>query len=118
MTQNTSTPPDLQRSRRRLLIQALGLSAAGLAVGGGAAWAMDRLETGSVSEATASNLQAQLQAAQAAQAALDLSNTTLQQQLTDLQNQLASATGQNAQLATALSTSQQETSATKTQLSG
>jgi|GEM_PF-1113039 len=116
MTQSTQPAPESRSSRRRFLLQALGLSAAGLAVGGGAAWAVDSLEAGSVSEVAVSNLQAQLEAAQAAQATLDLSNAALQKQLTDLQGQLASTTGQNAQLASALSTTQQEATDLKTQL--
>lgn len=116
MTQNTQTNPEQHSSRRRFLLQALGLSAAGLAAGGGAAWAVDQLEGGSVSELAVSNLQEQLEAAQAAQAALDLSNAALQTQLTALQGQLASATGQNAQLASALSITQQEATDIKTQL--
>jgi len=114
MTQ--SQPANTNSSRRRFLFQALGLSAAGLVTGGGAAWAMEHLEVGKVSQATVSTLQTQLEAAQAAQAALDLSNTTLQTQLAALQGQLASATGQNAQLATALSTTQQEATDLKMQL--
>jgi len=116
MSQSTLTDTERRASRRRFLLQALGLSAAGLAVGGGAAWAVDRLETGSVSQGAVSNLQTQLEAAQAAQAALDLSNAALQKQLTDLQSQLAATTGQNAQLASALSTTQKEATDLKTQL--
>jgi hypothetical protein len=112
MTQSTPANTEHRSSRRRFLLQALGLSAAGLVTGGGAAWAMDHLEVGGVSQTNAS----QLEAAQSAQTALDLSNAALQKQLTDLQAQLASATGQNAQLASALSTTQQEATDLKTQL--
>ena len=68
MTQSQPANTNSNSSRRRFLLQALGLSAAGLVTGGGAAWAMEHLEVGPVSQANASNLQTQLEAAQAAQA--------------------------------------------------
>ena len=103
-------------SRRRFLMQALGLSAAGLAVGGGAAWTRSRLEAGAEAEAEARVLQTQLADVSATKSALDLSVSTLNTHLADLRSQLDGALSQNGHLASALSVSQQEAADLKTQL--
>ncbi len=102
---------------RRIFLRALGISAAGLTLGGGAAWAQGQLaEQASLTEALRA-AQSQLAAAQGSHQALDLSYTTLQGQLATLDTQLAAATSQNSQLAGALSTTQQEADALRAQLS-
>lgn len=103
-------------SRRRFLLQAAGVTAAGLAVGGGAAWAKQRSDEADAAQAAVRELQAQLAAASNTNAALDVSTVNLQQQLANLQNQLAALTGQNGQAASALSAAQKESADLKTQL--
>jgi hypothetical protein len=103
-------------SRRRFLMRAAGMTAAGLALGGGAAWAKQRSDDADAAEAVVRGLQAQLAAATNTNATLDVSATNLQQQLANLQNQIAALTGQNAQLSSALSAAQKESADLKTQL--
>ena len=105
-------------SRRRFLLQTFGLTTAGLAVGGGAAWTKSRLEAGVAAEAQAQALQTQLAGVSAEKSALDLSLSTLNSQLADLQMQLNAVLSQNAELASALSVSQQETADLQMQLAG
>ncbi len=108
MSINTRDDASPTSSRRRFLIQAAGVTAAGLALGGGAAWAKGRADEAASAEAAVADLQAQLAAASNAGAVLDVSAATLQQQLAALQSQLAATSSQNAQLAAALSASQKE----------
>jgi len=96
-------------TRRRFLLQALGFSAAGLAIGGGSAWAKAQMEEGAAAEAALAELRAQLGASTPGSA-------TVADVVAALQSQLASATGQNGQLASALSTTQQEIANLKSQL--
>ncbi len=112
-TRNNHAPAS---SRRRFLLQAAGMTAAGLALGGGAAWAKGRADEAAAAEAAVKDLQARLAAASNTTAALDLSSAGLQQQLTTLEGQLASVSGQNAQLASALSAAQTESTDLKAQL--
>jgi hypothetical protein len=93
---------------RRVALKALGLTAAGLAVGGGGAWLKTRLDDGARAEAAVQSLQTQLADASTTNTTLDLSTTTLQSQVAQLQGQLNSAISQNAELAASLSTSQRQ----------
>ena len=114
---STNTRGDASASsRRRFLLQAMGVTAAGLAVGGGAAWAKSRSDEADAAEAAVRELQARLAAAANTNAALDVSTVNLQQQLANLQSQLAALTGQNGPLASALSAAQKESADLKTQL--
>jgi hypothetical protein len=115
MSTNTRDDPPAS-SRRRFLLQAVGVTAAGLAVGGGAAWAKSRSDEADAAEAAVRELQARLAAAANTNTALDVSTVNLQQQLANLQSQLAALTGQNGQLASALSAAQKESADLKTQL--
>jgi hypothetical protein len=91
---------------RRFVLKALGLSAAGLVAGGGAAWASGKLENAATMGATVSDLQSRLEALTGAHSTLELSAQGLQLQVADLQSQLAFASSQNAQLAADLSSAQ------------
>ena len=95
-------------SRRRFLLQALGFSAAGLAMGGGGAWAKAQIDEGHAAEAALAELRAQLGAS------VD-NHATVADVVAALQSQLVSATSQNAQLASALSAAQQEITHIKAQ---
>ena len=99
----------LSLSRRRFLLQAMGLSAAGLAIGGGGAWVKGQMDKGAAAEAALADLRAQLGAAADGSA-------TVADVVAALQSQLASALSQNTQLAGALSATQQEIAAMKSQL--
>ena len=103
-------------SRRRFLLQTLGLTAAGLTVGGGAAWTKSQLEAGAEAAVKAQTLQTQLADVSTTKSALDLSVSTLNGQLTALQTQLNAVLSQKVELTAALSTAQQETADLKTQL--
>lgn len=102
--------------RRRLLLKAMGLGAAGLAAGGIAAWTKGELDDAATAGATLGDTRRQLEAANAARAALALSYATLQGQANDWQAQLAAATSQNAQLAGAVNAAQQEANDLKAKL--
>jgi hypothetical protein len=115
MTTNTRDHTS-SSSRRRFLLRAVGLTTAGLALGGGAAWAKQQADDAATAEALAAELRAQLAAASNTNAALDASAAALQQRITALQGQLATLTGQNAQLASSLSAAQAESADLKTQL--
>ncbi len=91
---------------RRFVLKALGLSAAGLVAGGGAAWASGKLENAATMGAAVTDLQSRLEAITGAHSTLELSAQGLQIQVADLQSQLAFASSQNAQLATDLSSAQ------------
>lgn len=108
-----SSTPDFSR---RVFVQALGLGAAGLLVGGGAAWVKGRLDEEAAAQAAAQGLQSQLSQAQTARAALDGAVADLQGQVTTLNTQLGETQSQNAQLASALATTRQEADALKAQL--
>ena len=101
---------------RRLFLRAVGLSAAGVAVGAGAAWAYGQTTDTEAARAAFAQLQSQLASVQLEKTTLEASYSTLNQQVTTLDAQLASATSQNAQLATALTSSQQESESLRTQL--
>jgi len=103
-------------SRRRFLLNALGLGAAGLVVGGGAAWTKNQMEAGAEAAAHAQALQTQLTETANAKAALGLSVTDLQTQLAILQTRLDVVLTHNAELATSLSAAQQATTFLQTQL--
>lgn len=91
---------------RRLFLKTLGLGAAGLAAGGGAAWV-----TGEFNHTTANaeELRAQLLTA------LE-SNTTLQGEVSAAKSNLTIAVDQNTQLVTTLSGAQAESATLKTQV--
>jgi hypothetical protein len=103
-------------ARRRLLLKALGLGAAGLAAGGAAAWTKGELDNAATAGVTLAGTRRQLETTDAAKAALALSYTALQTQANDWQTQLGAATSQNAQLAGAVNTAQQEASDLKSKL--
>ena len=102
--------------RRRLLLKTMGLGAAGLAAGGIAAWTKGELDNASAAGATLGDTRRQLEAADAARAALALSYATLQNQATDWQAKLSAASSQNAQLAGAVNNAQQQANDLKSQL--
>jgi hypothetical protein len=102
---------DLPTARRRFLIKVLGLGAAGLAAGGAGAWAKAEYDSATLAAAALPDVHLQLEGANAARAALELSYATLQTQAAEWQGQLAAATTQNAQLATSLNTSQADLTA-------
>src|SRR5438876_12008470 len=95
-------------ARRRLLLKAMGLGAAGLAAGGVAAWTKTELDNAATAGVTLAATKRQLDTANAAKAALALSYSTLQTQASDWQSQLAAAATQNVQLAGAVNAAQQE----------
>ncbi len=101
---------------RRVFLRALGFTAAGLALGGGAAWAQGQAEAASAYENALSDLQARLAEAQASQSSLDLATADLRTLAETLRGQLSLATSQNAQLAEALAAAQRESLDLKTQL--
>lgn len=101
------------RNRRRFFLKLLGLGAAGLTVGGGAAWANNQMTQ---DQAALTALNTQLTDTTAAHTALEVSYTTLQGQNTELSAQLTSLSGQNAQLASALSAAQQEATDLRAQI--
>ena len=103
-------------ARRRLLLKALGLGAAGLAAGGAAAWTKGELDAAASSGLTLADTRRQLETTDAAKAALALSYAALQKQAADWQTQLATATSQNGQLAGAVNAAQQEASDLKSKL--
>jgi hypothetical protein len=109
-----------QMARRRFLLKTLGLGAAGLAAGGAAAWGKGQLEQAAglaTPGATAVvDLSQQLNDAQAARTLLELSYQELQAQAAEWQAQLQLANNQNAQLASALTTAQQEAATLRDQL--
>lgn len=120
MSNNFSPPGNSAKrgfTRRKFLLQALGLGAAGLAVGGGAAWTKSQLEAGAEAVTKAQALQTQLTDVANARAALGLSVSSLQTQLARLQVQFDAVLTQNSQLATSLSATQQEAAVLQTQLS-
>ena len=108
---------DPASSRRRFLMKTLGLGAAGLALGGGAAWAKDQADQAATAGEMLAALRSQLGEASAAHNTLQLSYTVLQSEAARWQDQLTAATNQNAQLATALSDSQATVSGLQTQVS-
>lgn len=110
------TTDNYASGRRRFLVKTLGLTAAGLAVGGGGAWVKGRLEDGVVAEAAIGDLQSRLSAALAGKSEAELSLSTLHVQFAEVQDHLAAAMSQNAQLAVSLSEAQKETAALKMQL--
>ncbi len=105
-----------RNARRRLLLKALSLGAAGLAAGGVAAWTKGELDSAAAAGLSLADTQRQLRDANAARAALALSYSTLQTQANDWQSQLASATAQNAQLAGAVNAARQEAADLKSKL--
>ena len=108
---------DFASERRRFLLKLIGLGAAGLAVGGGGAWAKSEWDAATTTASSLGDLRAQLDAATAAKASLELAYSALQTQATDWQNQLNTATAQNAQLASSLGTAQQDNANLTAQLS-
>jgi len=102
---------DLPTARRRFFVKVLGLGAAGLAAGGAGAWAKAEYDSAVLAATSLPEVHLQLEGANAARAALELSYATLQTQAAEWQAQLAQATGQNAQLATALNTTQTDLTA-------
>ncbi|MBL8055978.1 MAG: hypothetical protein JNK29_04735 [Anaerolineales bacterium] len=107
---------DVADYSRRIFLRALGLGAAGLVVGGGAAWAQGQLADQAALQGSVQTLEAQLAAAQKTRLGLDGSLAALQGQVTTLEAQLGAATGQNAQLAQALTQSQSEAEALRGEL--
>jgi len=110
MTENTT------EYSRRIFLRALGLGVAGLAIGGGAAWAQNQLAEKDAAQAALETLQAQMAAAQAQSLSLDGQVASLQTQLSTLDAQLMAVNGQNVQLANALATSQNEAQLLKDQV--
>ena len=96
---------------RRIFLRALGLGAAGLVVGGGAAWAQGQLADLAAQQGALQALQTQLTAAQTERAGLDGALAALHGQVSTLDAQLGAASSQNAQLAAALTQSQTEAEA-------
>lgn len=101
---------------RRIFLRALGLGAAGLAVGGAAAWAESALSDQTQLQAAAAAWQNQALAAETQQATLKTSLAGVQNQLSTLHTQLGAATSQNAQLAEALTNTQQTVTTLHAQL--
>lgn len=93
-------------STRRLFLKTLGLGAAGLAAGGGAAWVAGEFNQ---TTATAEELRAQLLAALEA-------NALLQTEAAATKSNLTLAVDQNAQLVTTLSAAQTEAAGLQTQV--
>jgi hypothetical protein len=108
---------DFHSERRRFLLKLIGLGAAGLAVGGGGAWAKTEWDAATTTASSLGDLRLQLDSATAAKAALEISYSALQTQAGEWQSQLIAATDQNAQLASALGTAQQDNSNLQAQLS-
>lgn len=94
-------------STRRLFLKTLGLGAAGLAAGGGAAWVAGEFNH---TTATAEDLRAQLLAALEA-------NAALQGEASATQSNLTLAVDQNTQLVASLSSAQTETASLQSQVS-
>ncbi len=107
---------DFQSERRRFLLKLIGLGAAGLAVGGGGAWAKTEWDAATTTAASLGELELQLDGVTTAKAALELSYTALQTQAGEWQSQLVAATDQNAQLASSLGTAQQDKANLQAQL--
>ncbi len=101
---------------RRVFLQALGMSAAGVMLGGGAAWVYGQTTEKDAAQAAIQALEAQLAAVQQNSATLDGSMGLLQQQVTGLNMQLGQAASQNTQLAQALAEAQKEAQALKARL--
>jgi hypothetical protein len=101
---------------RRMFLRAVGMSAAGLALGGGAAWAYGQLSDKEAALAAMQQFQAQVADARQQNLSLDAIVTSLQGQVAQLDAELAATTSQNAQLANALTAAQQEALSAKTQL--
>lgn len=91
---------------RRTFLRAIGMSTAGLALGGGAAWAYTQVLDQQAAEAALQQLTAQVSAAQQQSVSLDATVGALQGQITTLNAELAAATSQNAELANALASAQ------------
>jgi len=91
-------------ARRRLFLQAVGMGAAGLAVGGGGSWVYSQLQAG---QATSAVTALRLTDAPA----LTTETNALTSQLTTLNGQLSGVTAQNEQLVAALKIAQDETAA-------
>jgi len=108
-----SDQPDFSR---RVFLRALGMGAAGLALGGGAAWAYGQLSEKEAALAAVQQIQAQAADAQQRSLSLDSVITSLHGQVAQLDAELAAATSQNAQLANAVAAAQQETLTVKAQL--
>jgi hypothetical protein len=102
--------------RRRLLLKAMTLGAAGLAAGGVAAWTKGELDSAATTGVTLADTKRQLETADAAKAALALSYSTLQTQANNWQSQLATTAAQNAQLAGAVNAAQQQAGDLKAKL--
>ena len=102
--------------RRRLLLKAMGLGAAGLAAGGIAAWTKGEVDSAATTGVTLGDTRKQLEAANATRAALALSYAALQGQANDWQSQLAATASQNTQLAGAVNAAQQEANDLKAKL--
>lgn len=101
---------------RRVFLRALGLGAAGLVVGGGAAWAQSQIAQKEAAQEALRLLQAQMAQAQTNRVTQDSTLTSLQTRVTTLDAELAAATSQNAQLASALSSWQKDANDLRTQL--
>ena len=104
-------------ARRRFLLKTL---AAGLAAGGAAAWGKSQLDQAAglatPGATTVLDLSQQLKDAEAARTLAELSYQQLQAQAAEWQAQLQLANNQNAQLASSLTTAQQETTTLREQL--
>lgn len=108
-----SAQPDFSR---RVFLRAVGMSVAGLALGGGAAWAYGQFSEKEAALAAAQQFQVQVADARQHSLSLDAFITSLQGQVAQLDAELAAATSQNAQLANALAAAQQEALSARTQL--
>lgn len=108
-----SDQPDVSR---RVFLRAVGMSVAGLALGGGAAWTYGQLTEKEAALAAMQQFQAQVADARQRNQSLDAFVASLQGQVAQLDAELAAATSQNAQLANALTAAQQEALNARTQL--
>jgi cell division protein FtsB len=105
-----------RRNRRRLFLKTLGLGAAGVALGGGAAWAQGQAADNATQRAALTDLNAQYSTLSATQQTLAADYATLNIRATALDGQVTALSAQNTQLTAALSTAQQETAALTAQL--
>lgn len=100
-------------NRRRLFLQAIGMGAAGLAVGGGASWLYGEMTGGKPAAGIPANAIQQTDTP-----AYDTGRVfDLQGQIAQLNNQVNAASGQNQQLNTLLKASEDENLRLKQQLS-
>ncbi len=116
MADSLSNSNSVSRARRRFLVKTLGLGAAGLAAGGAAAWTKGQFDDAAAVNLSLADLQRQLDQTLAAKATLEGSYKGLESHAINLQIKLDDATSRTTQLATSLSTTQQEKADLETRL--